>query len=228
MKRHVGETIAIAIVLSLLGGCAMRTETTDRSGFALIDANAETGSERFVRASERYRELNEFLAGEMRSIAPTEWVRNGTSLGFMPRDGSGMDRYLRGAEEDNSYYFEVLRIFPEPDSTSRLQRELKSRWIRAGWSVREEVSDLDGTLRVIAVTDQDYWIAADEESDGLYLTAHTPPYWGTYMELADDVHERYEAEKARGEHARFDIDEDAQMLLLPGDYRPFPRWDAVD
>lgn len=200
----------------------------DQSGSTAVSVEHQSARERFHRASERYEELNEFVAEETQQIRDDKWKKSGALLEFFPLDGGGMEAYLRGANRDNSYYFEVTRFLPGTESLSELQQSARERWVESGWSVKEEWSDLDETLRVKAITDSGYWVALDEEEDGLYLTAHTPPYWGEYLPLADDIHERYEAEKARGEHARYDIEEDEHLSLLPGDYRPFPRWDAVE
>lgn len=218
---------AIFIIVSL-GGCTLTLNVRDKVDFTSAEAETESSRTRYERASQRYEELNEFVGEETGQVAEELWVKNGVSSGVLPKDGGGMGNYLRGADQDNSYYFEALRMLPDTTSIHSRQLELQERWRERGWAVKQEESDLDGTLRIEAITDKGYWIAADEEDDGLYITAHTPPYWGTYLPLADDIHERYLAEKARGEHPRFDVEEDEQILLLPGDYRPFPRWDAVD
>lgn len=206
----------------------MNEGAVDSAGYTVKESEAETASERYERAGQRYEELNQFVAEESRRIAEVEWMRNGVSPDVFPIDGAGREEDLRGANEENSYYFEVIRVLADPEALQPIQRATRERWELRNWWVGVEKSELDGSLRIEAITDQGYWVALDEYVDGLYLTAHTPPYWGEYLPLADDIHERYEAEKARGEHARYDIEEDEHLSLLPGDYRPFPRWDAVE
>ncbi|GAA2179266.1 hypothetical protein GCM10009847_12610 [Leucobacter tardus] len=201
---------------------------SDADGETLNDSRRLTGEERYERASERYAHFNELVAREQKAIDTGEWALSGIRIQVYPLDGAGMDRTIRGMTRENSYCFEATRTLPTDSKISHVLKVTGERWRARGWTVEDVRSSVDGSSRVTATTEAGAWFALEETKNGAQLAAYTPPYWGTYMELADDVHERYEAEKARGEHARFDIDEDERLLLLPGDYRPFPRWDAVD
>ncbi|UBH06727.1 hypothetical protein K8P10_002238 [Leucobacter sp. Psy1] len=202
--------------------------SVDADGATLEESQQLGDREGYELASRRYVEFNEFLAKEQEFIHRGDWNLSGVRNEIFPFDGGGMSASQRGMNADNSYCFEATRTTQLKSSIARILEKTEERWQLRGWSVEEYRSEVDGSSRVSAFTDTGAWISIEEATNGVLLAAYSPPYWGEYLPLADDIHERYEAEKARGEHARYDIEEDEHLSLLPGDYRPFPRWDAVE
>ena len=219
--------LAMVFALGTAMGCSAEINKPDASGKTQRESTKRTSQESYESAASKYVHLHDFVSEEQKLLSDESWDVPETRIEIYPLDGGGMDNYLSGANADNSYYFETMRKTELQGDLRAILDEIAQRWSKSGWRVREFTSSYSGNARVTAITDEGYWIAADESDNRLYLTAHTPPYWGEYLPLADDIHERYEAEKARGEHARYDIGEDEHLSLMPGDYRPFPSWEAV-
>ena len=233
--NHIRRKACLVLVLSLvLGLSACQTLPThpreDRSGTTEFEALSMTMQEQFDSASARYLELNTRLASLQKEIYEGKW--GSVESEVFPQLGGTRARLLPGATLDNSYFFEVQRRFYTDTDLPALVAKVRGQWEARGWKVMEERVFSDARLTVL--TADGFWFEANEqhpvgtESSGLLLlVGRSPVYWGSSEELLTAVRERRNAENIEsGDWYLKHSDADDRVMLLPGEFRPFPAWDA--
>ncbi|WP_141885577.1 hypothetical protein [Leucobacter komagatae] len=184
--------------------------------------------EQYALAGERYDALYERVTAMQQDIYGGEW-RTKTSYGVIPGSGFALGGKLVGDTRDNSYFYSSYRNYVYDDSTHVTLEDVRQMWAKRGWDVTE-VPMAQGNTR-LTVTDPDgYWYEVRDWNKGEFnLAMHSPVYWGDYDPLTDDIYDRLMAEDSGRAHGdTFDPDEDDYVQLLPGVYRPFPAWDALE
>lgn len=231
-RAALGLALALSAGALLLSGCgsAMQTEreAEDAAGTTKREAMSMTLEEQYARAGERYTELNERFAELQREFFEDEWQDGSVSSEVVPRQGYVLGGALNGDDRENSYYFTMTRWYLTDEELKPLLRMVAESWKARGWEVGEEASP-NGRIRIVATTEERYWFAADEARGQLELSAHSPVYWGDQFALLEAIADRRDAENEAGAPwDTTDRDEKGHAYRLPGDYRPFPAWEAVD
>ncbi|MDR2256321.1 MAG: hypothetical protein LBE25_10030 [Arthrobacter sp.] len=142
----------------------------------------------------------------------------------MPLEGDGQGPDGHG----DSYTFWVVRFLTPEEPLEQLQSTAATTWRERGWEVTEE-SVFGGKLYT-AMTPEGYRIGLNAESaDMLSVTVTSAAYWGNFNALLRDIAARRDAEdEKKTPGTQFERDpKTKQAALEPGEYRPFPAWDAV-
>lgn len=233
MRRFRLGTVAVLYALMLmLGGCtllgaATQGQVEDAAGTTEEEAMDMTLEEQYRLAGERYMELNERVAALQRDFFEDEWLDGSVSSEVIPRQGYVLGGALKGDDRENSYYFKATRWYNTDENLKPLLRKTAQAWESRGYNVAEEESP-NGTIRIIATTEDGYWFAADEMDGQLELRSHTPVYWGERRQLSRATADRRDAENKDGAPwDTTDRDENGHAYRLPGIYRPYPAWDAA-
>ncbi|UTX53146.1 hypothetical protein [Leucobacter aridicollis] len=183
----------------------------------------------YALAGERYVALYERVTAMQQDIYAGEWRASSVDSGVIPGSGFALGGELVGDTRDNSYYYSIFRRYSYDDVTHVTLEEIRQMWAQRGWDVAQEPMSSENTR--LTVTDPDgYWYEIRDYNDGeLYLSVLSPVYWGALRKTNDAIHERLDAEDAARAHGdTFDAAEDKFVHLLPGVYRPFPAWDALE
>lgn len=222
--------VALTVICAAVVGCAAvreETQVVDRSGVSESQALALSLRAQYELAGERHRDLNERFAEVQRTLFSDQWEDTLASSEVIPTLGGNRSDQLEGATHDNSYSFVAHRRHQAPGTAAEAVRSASVRWGELGWDVRLETSEVSGEVRAVATTDDGYWFAAAEEGGYVTLAGMAPVFWGDQFALLVAAAERRDAENEAG--ADWDA-ADAEGLdwvsRLPGDYRPFPEWDA--
>lgn len=191
------------------------------------EAFALSFEEQYLLAGERYMATNEVIAGLQREIFTDEWEDGGTREELVPGSGYSLNTDLKTDDRENSYYFPVKRFHPYEGDTEELIREVAASWEAKGWDVTVERPF--STIRAVADTPDGYWVEADSRAGEFVLTVFSPVYWGEHSAFSRAITARRDAEIEAGvPGAILDLDPITyRATFLPGQYRPFPAWDAV-
>ena len=225
MKRLVLLGLVVACAIS---GCAALIEDRDVSGVTETEAMAMPLEQQYALAGERHRELQERFAELQREIYDGPWVEGGASSEVAPMMGNMNSFPLRGRTRDNCYEFVVSRRYETESEIRPLVERIAASWEARGWDTgKDELSS--GKIRVTATTEDGYWFEAFEDENSLLLGGMSPVYWGDQLALMRAMGERRRAEDAAGAPwDTTDRDERRRAYRLPGVYRPFPAWDALE
>ncbi|MFF8819343.1 hypothetical protein ACF07D_15255 [Leucobacter sp. NPDC015123] len=183
----------------------------------------------YALAGERYVALYERVTAMQQDIYAGEWRASSVDSGVIPGSGFALGGKLVGDTRDNSYYYTIFRRYSYDDAPHVTLEEIRQMWVERGWDVTGAPMTSENTR--LTVTDPDgYWYEIRDHNDGeLYLSVHSPVYWGDWGPVTDAIYEREKAEDAARAHGdAFDAAEDKFVHLLPGAYRPFPAWDALE
>ncbi|UOQ56479.1 hypothetical protein MUN78_12435 [Leucobacter allii] len=230
LRDALAAALGAALLVLSAGGCGTgRAPQRDASGATEEDTMDQGIAAQYALAAERHAELNERVAQLQRDSAAEAWRGTSTFSEVIPASGFELGAELPGASRTNSYYFVVSRwAEPGAGSAAELVRAFAADWRARGWDTSLAASEVSGESRAAALTPDRYWFAASEEGGALRLEGHSPVYWGAFESLIEAAAERRDAEDARGAHRRFaERDASGAIVLEPGDYRPFPAWEAV-
>lgn len=230
MNRRVRSAIVLLAGVFLLTGCVQPQpqSTADQSGTTESEALNMPLEDQYVRAGERYEELNERFAQLQAEIFSDAWRDGAVSSELIPGQGYTRGDALQGDGRENSYYFTVSRWYPTEDDLTPILQDVAQSWKSRGWQVKEEASQVNGEVRVVTTTEDGYWFSAGEEQGTLRLTGDSPVYWGDRRPLSRAIAERRDVENSAG--ATWDTtdrDGQGQADRLPGVFRPFPSWDVI-
>ena len=209
-------------------GCVASEGARDSAGMTEEESLSKPLEEQYALAGERYDALYERVTAMQQDIFGGEW-RAGESYGVIPGSGFALGGELVGDTRDNSYFYSSYRNYVYDDSTHVTLEEVRQMWAKRGWDVTEEPLEPENTR--LTVNDPDgYWYEVRDWNKGEFnLAVDSPVYWGDYNPLTDEIYERLMAEEAGRAHGdTFDEAKDGYVHLLPGTYRPFPAWDALD
>ena len=190
-------------------------------------AFARSLEEQYAAAARRYSEVSELLAEVQNGYFVDEWEDSGVGADFVPMGGEGFAPFMSGASNDNSYVFRLHRYHAVEGSLEALIQRVADDWRERGWETKVS-GPFAGYSRVATVTPGGFSLTAQEDDGMLTLIASSPAYWGDPDALAAAVIERGEAESAAGVHGSKYARVDGFARLLPGAYRPFPAWDALE
>lgn len=224
VKRFV-LVAAVGCVL-LLAGC-VKPAQTDVSGATERESLEMTLEAQYELAGARHQELNERFAELQEELFTDQWQEGGIHSEVVPGQGGTRGNDLPGATNDNSYYFVVTRWHPIDTDVKQLLRDTAKVWEARGWEVSQET--IFNALRITTTTPEGFWFAADERVDEIRLEGMSPVYWGDQYELVMAVGERRNAENEAGAPwDTTDLDEKGYSYRIPGVFRPFPAWNALD
>ncbi|WP_187976694.1 hypothetical protein [Mycetocola sp. JXN-3] len=224
-RRVVG--IAACVGILALSGCSIQDPVTDSSGITESEVKSMTLKEQYQRAGGQYQELNERVAALQKEIYPGEWREGGTDSEVVPGQGFTLGNSLKGDNRENSYYFNVFRMYITEDDLSPTFAEVARSWKAKGWEVSDGKRH-SGQPRITATTPDGFWFEAKGSPGALELTGMSAVYWGDQYALVMAIAERRDAENAAGAPwDTTDRDEQGYTYRLPGVFRPFPAWDAV-
>lgn len=206
----------------------------DRSGSTRAQALARPLAENYALAGEHYDALNAVFTPLQKAISSGAWRDSGTESEVAPGQGftRGPELEGDGKLEDStgadSYYFSVYRTFTPQEPVKELLERTAEKWRQNGLQVSSD--DPLGSVRYTATTTDGYTLHLDEGQPGtIALTAYSPVYWGPQRELLRSIAARRDAEdEKKTPGTQFERDpKTKQAALEPGEYRPFPAWDAV-
>ena len=227
-RRVKGLALLGLVAVCALAGCAQPVEDRDVSGVTAAEAMAMPLEQQYALAGERHRELQERLAELQREIYDGPWMEGGASSEVAPVMGHMNSFPLRGRTGDNCYDFSANRWYETDEELRPLVERIAASWEARGWETgRDELSS--GKIRVTATTEDGYWFAVVEDEGSIRLRGASPVYWGDQLALTRAMSERRRAEDAAG--ATWDTtdrDDRGRAYRLPGVYRPFPAWDALE
>lgn len=225
VKRSV-LVAALACVL-ILSGCVEPAQI-DASGASESETLEMSLEEQYELAGARHQELNERFAELQAEILAGKWQDGSVSSEVIPGQGGTRGNDLPGATNDNSYYFSVSRWYVTDEGLKPFLRKSAQLWAARGWDVGEE-NYKNGTMRITTTTPEGFWFAAEEQRGQLELTGMSPVYWGERRELSRAIAERRDAENDAGAPwSTTDRDEKGHAYRVPGVFRPFPTWNALD
>jgi len=228
VHNRVVEIVVFAAVATLfLSGCSVAGSERDGGGMAKEEAFALSFEEQYLLAGERYVATNEVMAELQREIFTDEWENDGTSEELVPGSGYSLNADLKTDDRENSYFFSVSRVHSYEGDTEELIREVAASWETKGWDVTVERPF--STIRAVVDTPDGYWVEADSSGGEFVLTVLSPVYWGEQFAFGRAIVVRRDAEEEAGvPGATVARDpETNRATFLPGQYRPFPAWDAV-
>lgn len=220
--------LAVGIALSgATGGCIVQEEpAVDEAGHT-EDARQLPLEEQYRLAGEHYADFQELVAETQRTLSEEERRRGPSGADTTPLNGAWFTAELPGATEENSYYFKVYRDLFVEDDQRTLLREVKRNWEGRGLRTGEYEAGDRGLLRVTGTGSGGLRFVLGEMPERIELTAHSAIYWGDYRALRDAVLDRRTAEAGQEIWAPR-VDDEGYYWLEPGDYRPFPEWDAAE
>ena len=228
-EQRVRRLVLLGLIaMCVFSGCAQPVEDRDVSGVTEAEAMAKPLEEQYALAGERHRELQERFAELQREIYEGTWVEGGTSSEVAPGMGDMRSSPLRGRTRDNCYDFTARRRYETDEEIRPLVEGIGALWEAHGWEV--SWGELpSGRTRVTARTEDGYWFEAIEDVESIRLIGSSPVYWGDQLALIVAVGDRRWAEDAAGAPwDTTDRDERGWAYRLPGVYRPFPAWDALE
>ncbi|TQL42074.1 hypothetical protein FB468_0054 [Leucobacter komagatae] len=225
LMRFVAAVLTVGVMMT---GCAASEGARDGAGMTEEESLSKPLEEQYALAGERYDALYERVTAMQQDIYGGEW-RTKTSAGVIPGSGFDLGGKLVGDTRDNSYYYTSFRNYVYDDSTHVTLEVVRQMWAKRGWDVTEDPMAPANTRLTVTAPDG-YWYEARDWNKGEFkLAVHSPVYWGSVRKTNDAIRERLDAENAGRAHGdTFDPDEDGNVTLLPGVYRPFPAWDALE
>ncbi len=228
VRNRVVEIVAFAAVATLfLSGCSVAGSERDGGGMTKEEAFALSFEEQYLLAGERYVATNEVMAELQREIFTDEWEDGGTSEELVPGSGYSLNADLKTDDRENSYYFSVSRVHSSGGRTDELIRAAAASWESKGWDAR--IEEQLSIIRAVVDTPDGYWVEAKGTADEFILTVSSPVYWGERRAFSRAITARRDAEIEAGvPGALLELDPITyRATFLPGQYRPFPAWDAV-
>lgn len=225
--RDMFRAGALALTVALLvTGCMWQQGVEDVSGVMESEAMELSLAEQYALAGERYHEVNDRMVELQREIFEDEWREGATPSEVLPGQGANLSSAPRGATNDNSYFFSVARWHGVDGEIKPLLREIAGSWEARGWDVSGEV--IATSLRITASTEDGFFFDLVEEKEEIELMGFTPVYWGERRALSRAIAPRRDAENEAGAPwDTTDRDKKGYAYRLPGEYRPFPAWDAA-
>ena len=228
MSGRFGLLVVTAFTALSLIGCSPTVSATDTAGATREEVMAMSVQEQYALAGERYAELNEQVAALQREIFDDAWRDGGASSEVIPGSGYSRGGRLGGDERGESYYFAVSRWHSAGVDVKALLGRVSEDWSARGWKVNRE-SFYNGEERITTTTPDGYWFELSEEGSEVSVEGLSPVYWGDRQKILVAIGTRRNAERESGlawysDHPMVE----GRMTLLPGVYRPFPAWDAVE
>jgi len=227
-------------VLSLTGcewaldetGAGHQVTAEDAAGAALDDAARMDLKDQYQAAWERYVQLNELFGELQAQIFDEMWTDNGGRSEIVPGQGNSLGRAPQGATGENTYFFGVSRWQATDQDVRAVLENVADSWQERGWEVGAQGNEAHVDIRVTALTPEGYWFALEEDTNNqrLVLRGQSPVYWGSLDAIQEAIVERADAEDAAGQAwDTSDRDEETgQAARQPGEYRPFPDWNALE
>lgn len=223
--RTTGLVAVVAVSLAM-SGCAALAPSRDAAGLTEKEVSVLTLEEQYELASTHWVEFNERFAQIQSAISEEEWAKDTTHFEVVPFTAGVRADRPRGANGDNSYYFMVYREL-ETGRAAELLGEITEDWVKRFSRVQKDERDPEEgfTGFVEASTSDGFSIEAYPTNDGIGLSALSPVYWASDEALLFAIGDRRAAEDEAGVWAP-ELREDGTSLHLPGDYRPFPKWET--
>lgn len=213
MHRTLRSVVTAIVVVFVLSGCASggTNMQKDAAGLTQADIAGLSLHAEYDRYRDRYERMQNLLRDAQVQVYDGAWEWNGGDR--VPGGGEGVVP-LRGSDIDNSYFLHTARLWSPPGATGA-ERDLDPMieyFTDQGWGVYER--DLGRNHDVRGVTGDGWQVFYRVQSNGRYvLDVYSEPFW------TNDSLALTEAVGGRN-------DGDYPEESLPGEYPPFPGWDA--
>lgn len=233
MKRLMTALVLAAVLLLGSGlsltGCGESEPGTDADGKQKDEALSAPLPEQYRLAKKRYEAMNDAFAEMQRDLYDDEWRVGTIRSEVVPGQGYTLGRGIAGDQSGESYYFTVFRWHEAGEGSDAVLRRAAETWKARGYGIEGERTTRQSSHQVVVVTtSDDLWFRAEIHDGELTLMGDGPVYWGDDDRLTEAIADRRDAENEAGaDWGTAGEDAEGHKYRVPGDYRPFPEWNAV-